>query len=58
LGLKEELRQHVQMLLLESVAKAVVLASIQEHLMATMKKTPKPYNDKFATAAPRKMCFS
>jgi hypothetical protein len=41
LGLKEELRQHVQMLLPESMAKVVVLASIQEQLLTSMKKAPR-----------------
>jgi hypothetical protein len=53
LGLKEELRQHVQMLLPESVAKTVVLASIQEQLLATAKKTPKLCSGKVVSSTPK-----
>jgi hypothetical protein len=53
LGLKEELRQHVQMLLPESVAKVVVLASIQEQLLATAKNTPTFYSGKVASSTPK-----
>jgi hypothetical protein len=46
LGLKEDIRHSVEMMLPESVSKAAILASIQEHLLSFAKKSQKHYNSK------------
>jgi hypothetical protein len=38
LGLKDDIRHHMGMILSESVAKATVLASVQEHLLSSVKR--------------------
>jgi hypothetical protein len=38
LGLKDDIRHHMGMMLHESVAKATVLASVQEHLLSSVKR--------------------
>jgi hypothetical protein len=43
MGLKDEIRHQVELMLPESVAKAIVLAVMQEHLLQSSRKAPRQF---------------
>jgi hypothetical protein len=43
MGLKDEIKHQVELMLLENVAKAVVLAVMQEHLLQSSRKAPRQF---------------
>jgi hypothetical protein len=53
IGLKDEIRHNVELMLPESVAKAAILASLQEHLLSSIKRSVKYHNAKAAAMPPK-----
>jgi hypothetical protein len=51
--LKDEIRHNVVLMLPESVAKAAILASLQEHLLISTKRLVKYHNAKAAALPPK-----